>query len=157
MWNSACQSLSARDAWFRTRARLSVMACVAVLVAFGTGVHATSIPPDPRPSDVSGTWLAIRQSGDVCRLDVDAERGSGELVCTIGGGLFRTAIQAVVLDHVNLAITLENKESLNGEVVYDRFAAAYGTKQISFVKLSRLKTALTQLGGDLSIGSLPRK
>lgn len=123
-----------------------------VILMFSGQSLSTTIPPSPSLSDISGTWLAIRSTGDVCRLDIDAENGTGEMVCTIGQALFRAAIQDVTLTHLQLSVEFEDTESLDGRVVYERFEATYGVKQIIFIKVSRLQAALTQLGGKLSLG-----
>lgn len=156
MWRHACRSLSIGCPSCRAKPRLLVTVSIVLLVPFTT--DATSIPPDPHPSYVSGTWLALEKSGDICRLDVDVEEDSGELVCTIGDGLFRAAIQSVALKHLRLTITLEKNETLSGDVIYDRFVATYNGSEINFIKLARVKTALEQLGGGLSMGRpLPDK
>ena len=131
-----------------------IVACVTCLLIAGTSLNGTTIPERPTASDLSGTWLAVEEFGDVCRLDVDAINRSGQMVCTNGHGLFHTSIRDLKRDeNLGLTIMLDGNETLSGEVFDDRFAVEYGEESMVFLKLSRISTALKRLGGRLSMDS----
>lgn len=127
------------------------------LASGATDVCATTVPEPPSLSDVSGTWLALRESGEMCRLDIDPEKGTGEMICTTGDRLFRTAIRGVVLRHAELTVTLDGNEILSGDVVYGKFATVYGNRPLNFFKLSRVSATLSRIGGELSLHGPPSK
>jgi hypothetical protein len=104
-------------------------------------------PPDPiSQTDVTGSWLAFREDGEVCRLDLDLVRGGGEMVCASECRRFRTPVQSTQLKQSRLIVVLERGEILSGEIDNGRFSTTYGTRPMKFFKEAHTLAVLNELG-----------
>lgn len=135
-----------------------IRAIVAAIVRAGVGiavvllcsisaVHSTKYPPVPSLESISGSWIAVREHGGVCRLVLDGPTGTGELSCVSDGRSYQAQVGGIELRRNELTVRLGSAdEQIKGEVVRSRFAARLGRERIFFFAEQRIVSEMRRLG-----------
>jgi len=126
--------------------RAGVGVAILLLCSVDT-VHSIKYPPVPSLETISGSWIAVREHGGVCRLVLDGPTGTGEMSCFSGEREYRTDVSGIKLRRNKLTVLLGSAgDQLEGEVVRSRFAARLGRERIFFFTEQRIVSEMTKVG-----------
>ena len=128
--------------------RVAVAAGIVIaLLLFSAPAHGTKYPPKPSLESISGSWIALTDYGEVCRLTLNGPGGTGELSCSSEGRTYKVNVTRIELRGYDLTVLLgSSRDRLEGEVVRSKFGARLGRERMNFFTDSRVLSDLTRVG-----------
>lgn len=128
-------------------AALRIGAAVTASLLLSVTAHSTKYPPVPSLETISGSWIAVREYGGVCKLVLDGPAGSGEISCVSGAREYRANVSRIELHRNKLTVFVRSgADRLEGEVVRSKFAARLGRERMNFFNEERIVADMKSVG-----------